>query len=425
MLMPGRQFGQGESFPGVLVNGTTTVNGYTLPIDLFLTSRGAGDAAEYVASNSVDFGGEFESSVSDEFTAYIADGTYAGTGNQVTGGGAYGTAGRYRYGFNGKENDNEVKGVGNQQDYGMRIYDPKIGKFLSVDPLNTEYPWFSPYQFAGNTPIQAVDLDGQEPFMPLLGMQEIMVDVGAGVGRVSTMASGGGSSSFRVGPGSGGNWMNIGQLQPWVSPNFGPGIMVFRPQLTNSSPNQTVPQQASQKNPLPQANPNSQFNPRESPNKEDDEIEKYYIYETGSSDKVESGIVEQSAGTLPYYGITKNALIASKGVNGRYAQSNERAKNAILYKGILGKTDYYTAAGVEAALIALNTYGKNFEKTVLENKHRSRDVKKSTRIDNKMFSNKDREMIRKGMSWLKDNYGKGWKKKFLNKENKKGRNNQE
>jgi hypothetical protein len=30
----------------------------------------------------------------------------------------------YRYGFNGKENDNEVKGEGNQQDYGMRIYDP-------------------------------------------------------------------------------------------------------------------------------------------------------------------------------------------------------------------------------------------------------------------------------------------------------------
>jgi len=27
----------------------------------------------------------------------------------------------YRYGFNGKENDNEVKGEGNQQDYGLRI----------------------------------------------------------------------------------------------------------------------------------------------------------------------------------------------------------------------------------------------------------------------------------------------------------------
>jgi RHS repeat-associated protein len=68
----------------------------------------------------------------------------------------------YRYGFNGKENDNEVKGVGNQQDYGMRIYDPRLGKFLSVDPLTKEYPELSPYQFASNTPIQAIDLDGLE-----------------------------------------------------------------------------------------------------------------------------------------------------------------------------------------------------------------------------------------------------------------------
>ena len=68
----------------------------------------------------------------------------------------------YRYGFNGKENDNDVKGEGNQQDYGMRIYDPRLGRFLSVDPLTTKYPELTPYQFASNTPIQAVDLDGGE-----------------------------------------------------------------------------------------------------------------------------------------------------------------------------------------------------------------------------------------------------------------------
>jgi len=70
--------------------------------------------------------------------------------------------GGYRYGFNGKENDNEVKGEGNQIDYGMRVYDPRIGKFLSVDPLRSKYPWYTPYQFSGNTPIQAVDIDGRE-----------------------------------------------------------------------------------------------------------------------------------------------------------------------------------------------------------------------------------------------------------------------
>lgn len=68
----------------------------------------------------------------------------------------------YRFGFNGKENDNEVKGEGNQQDYGMRIYDPRIGRFLSVDPLAKSYPWFTPYQFAGNMPIWAIDIDGLE-----------------------------------------------------------------------------------------------------------------------------------------------------------------------------------------------------------------------------------------------------------------------
>ncbi|HWV69431.1 RHS repeat-associated core domain-containing protein, partial [Chitinophaga sp.] len=71
-------------------------------------------------------------------------------------------AGRYRYGFNGKENDNEVKGEGNQQDYGMRIYDPRIGKFLSVDPLTKQYPHYTPYSFAGNKPIQYIDIDGGE-----------------------------------------------------------------------------------------------------------------------------------------------------------------------------------------------------------------------------------------------------------------------
>jgi RHS repeat-associated protein len=74
------------------------------------------------------------------------------------------TGSQYRYGFNGKENDNEVKGEGNQQDYGMRIYDPRIGKFLSVDPLSKSYPWNSPYAFAENDVIRSVDLDGLEKF---------------------------------------------------------------------------------------------------------------------------------------------------------------------------------------------------------------------------------------------------------------------
>ncbi len=71
------------------------------------------------------------------------------------------TAG-YIFGFNGKEYDIETK----LQDYGFRIYNNGIGKFLSVDPLTDDYPFYSPYHFAGNTPVYAIDMDGLEPIPP-------------------------------------------------------------------------------------------------------------------------------------------------------------------------------------------------------------------------------------------------------------------
>ncbi len=70
------------------------------------------------------------------------------------------SAGSYRYGFNGKENDPET----GTQDYGMRIYNPNLGKFLSVDPLAKEYPWNSAYAFAENDVIRCIDVEGAEKY---------------------------------------------------------------------------------------------------------------------------------------------------------------------------------------------------------------------------------------------------------------------
>ncbi len=64
----------------------------------------------------------------------------------------------YRFGFNGKENDLESE----TQDYGMRINDCRLGRFLSVDPIAKEYAWNSSYTFAENKVIQSIDLDGLE-----------------------------------------------------------------------------------------------------------------------------------------------------------------------------------------------------------------------------------------------------------------------
>jgi RHS repeat-associated protein len=68
----------------------------------------------------------------------------------------------HRFTYNGKEADNEVYGEGNLYDYGFRIYNPRLGKFLSVDPLTSTFPFLTPYQYASNKPIVAIDLDGLE-----------------------------------------------------------------------------------------------------------------------------------------------------------------------------------------------------------------------------------------------------------------------
>jgi RHS repeat-associated protein len=86
------------------------------------------------------------------------------------------SSGKYRYGFNGKEKDDNGEWGQTSYDYGFRIYNPALGRFLSIDPLTKEYPWYTPYQFAGNTPIQAIDLDGLEKVVVtkydfLLGIQ--------------------------------------------------------------------------------------------------------------------------------------------------------------------------------------------------------------------------------------------------------------
>jgi len=68
----------------------------------------------------------------------------------------------YRFGFNGKENDNEVNGNGRFQDYGFRSYMTDIARFASSDPLRDKYPSWTTYAFAMNRVIDGVDLDGLE-----------------------------------------------------------------------------------------------------------------------------------------------------------------------------------------------------------------------------------------------------------------------
>src|SRR5690606_25374295 len=57
------------------------------------------------------------------------------------------------------EKDDEIKGNGNSYDFGARIYDSRLVRWLSLDPLASKYPSESPYIFVGNNPIFYIDPD--------------------------------------------------------------------------------------------------------------------------------------------------------------------------------------------------------------------------------------------------------------------------
>jgi RHS repeat-associated protein len=63
-------------------------------------------------------------------------------------------------------------GVGLEMyEYKYRFYDHQIGRFISQDKLADKYPYYAPYQFAGNEVPNAIDLDGLEPLRPNRNME--------------------------------------------------------------------------------------------------------------------------------------------------------------------------------------------------------------------------------------------------------------
>jgi RHS repeat-associated protein len=64
----------------------------------------------------------------------------------------------YRYGYQGSESDDEIKGDGNSYATHFRLLDPRIGRWLSIDPKSSGFE--SPYASMGNNPIMYNDALG-------------------------------------------------------------------------------------------------------------------------------------------------------------------------------------------------------------------------------------------------------------------------
>lgn len=68
----------------------------------------------------------------------------------------------HRYGYQGQEKDDEIKGEGNSLNYTFRMHDPRVGRFFAIDPLSHKYPHYTPFSFSGNKVIESVELEGAE-----------------------------------------------------------------------------------------------------------------------------------------------------------------------------------------------------------------------------------------------------------------------
>ena len=55
------------------------------------------------------------------------------------------------------ERDDEVSGAGNSYTTEFRQYDPRLGRWMSLDPLFANFPWQSPYVAFDNNPIYFTD----------------------------------------------------------------------------------------------------------------------------------------------------------------------------------------------------------------------------------------------------------------------------
>ena len=77
------------------------------------------------------------------------------------GGRNFKSSGNFPYGFNGKLKVDEISGDGNNVDFGARMLDTRLGRWLSLDPLSNKYPGLSPYNYVANNPVIFIDPDGK------------------------------------------------------------------------------------------------------------------------------------------------------------------------------------------------------------------------------------------------------------------------
>jgi RHS repeat-associated protein len=68
--------------------------------------------------------------------------------------------GDYSFGFNGKDKESEFNS--GAYDFGARIHDARLGRWMSVDRFVKQYASQTPYAYSNDSPILFIDIDGEK-----------------------------------------------------------------------------------------------------------------------------------------------------------------------------------------------------------------------------------------------------------------------
>lgn len=130
-----------------------------------------------------------------------------------------------RYGYQCSEKDNEVKGDGNSYTTQFRQLDPRLGRWLTIDPKASSFPRQSPYCSMDNNPISLNDQLGLESkdWIKKPNSKSIEWDGGVNSSGEAIAKHGTGTEYYTPGSANGGDWSKVDVLSSATA--FGSGFL--------------------------------------------------------------------------------------------------------------------------------------------------------------------------------------------------------